>query len=215
MATAKGSASPYGLKISDAASRPQTAPEEVHDEREASRRKFGGVFTRRALCRRFVAENALHFRAGRAHCWLGSAPRHRLASVRGPYLDGLATFDRLIRGKTGNECQKPWRLPRSWSGARCRSGPLMHVIDLCNGWRHAPITPTSAADNHVGRQARELCCRTGSQGLDPAEDPSLKVRGRLFPGRFSRSARASRGWGSTLVTHSLNLSHPPWETLYL
>lgn len=133
----------------------------------------------------------------------GPIPR-RISHIRSP-----------IRGKTGNECQEPWRLPRSWSGARCRSGPLMHVIDLCNGWRHAPITPTSAAENHVEKQARELCCRTGSQGLDPAEDPSLKVRGRLFPGRFSRSARASRGWGSTLVTHSLNLSHPPWETLYL
>lgn len=39
VATAGGSAPPYGLKIFAADSQPQTAPEELHDEREASRRR--------------------------------------------------------------------------------------------------------------------------------------------------------------------------------
>lgn len=36
-----------------------------------------------------------------------------------------------------------------------------------------------------------------------------------FKADFSRSARASRGRGSTLVTNSLILSHPSWETFYI
>lgn len=40
VATAGGSAPPYGLKIFAADSQPQTAPEELHGEREASRRKY-------------------------------------------------------------------------------------------------------------------------------------------------------------------------------
>lgn len=61
MATAKGSASPYGLKIIDADSQRQTASEKLHDEREASRTKDVDVFTRQVLFRRCDSENALHF----------------------------------------------------------------------------------------------------------------------------------------------------------